>query len=198
MGKVYIKTYGQYVLSGKDFASINNDTMRRIVFSPNGKNSVSVVALRDGTLLLTNDANTSFEITISRGHRIMAVVKCAFDPDGSILKINSNWRLSSRGIENREIHTNPDLVISPHLNIDLDENGIGRVDLKIDDSGFACCAFTKRELLFVRMNGHHAVPKMAEFIAQEIDNAPVNPGLANEIGSMFFRNWVVEHEWGLK
>lgn len=68
---------------------------------------------------------------------------------------------------NTEIHTNPDLIASKNLNIDIDVSGIGRVDLKIEKSGCAACVFSKNELLFVRLNGNRVIPRLEGFIDNE-------------------------------
>lgn len=151
MAKVYVKTYSDYEISGKDFETVRKETMRRIVLTPDNIHSISIVELRDGTLGIFNEGRAPFEFTISREKKIIAVVKC--QADASALKINSNYRLTQSQLENREIHTNPVLVPAASLNINLvNINGMGRVDLKIDDSGFAACVLSDKELLFIRMN----------------------------------------------
>lgn len=196
MAKVYVKMYSDYEISGKDFATVRSDTMRRILFTPDNVHSVSVMELRDGALGIFNESRTSFEFTISRGKKIIAVVKCVADT--SSLHINSNYRLTQKQLENREIHTNPDLVTSPCLNINLlNVDGIGRIDLKVDDSGFAACVLSDKELLFVRMNGHHSVPRLLDFMDRLVPVSALNsPEVKNMVGRQFFREWCEAHGWG--
>lgn len=164
MSKVYVKPYHDYTISGNDFASVHSVAMRRIVFSPNRKDAVSVAELNDGCLLISNKNKVPFEFTISRENKVIAVIRsCGNDQS---VNINTNWRLTGSGVENRQINTNPDLVRSLIMNIDVQCEGIGRIDLKVDDSGYAACVFS-RELLFVRMNGNHAVPRLMGFIENE-------------------------------
>lgn len=207
MTKIFIKPYGQFRITGSDFVPIGNTDMRKIVFSPDNKFSISGVALRDGTLLLTNEGKVPFSFTIGRNGRTLAVVNYNGFPSLNIN--NNNWRLSIDGVTNREIHTNPDLIKSPHLNVDLNVDGLGRIDIKIDDTGFACCVFTDKDLLFVRMNGNHAVPRLNDFIQTEFDRSVPNdnqvkkflrakPEVKDKIGKKFFERWVLRHEWGLK
>lgn len=146
--------------------------LRHFEISPDGRHSISVVALRDGTLLLTNEAKTPYTFSISRDRRVMATVQCV--PDTSNLIINTNWRINDNGVQNPEILANPDIIMSPKLNIDLDYDGFGRVDLKIDNSGFACCVMNEKYLLFVRMNGNHVFPKLVESIRGQIESAPTS------------------------
>lgn len=56
------------------------------------------------------------------------------------------------------------------------------------------------------MNGNHAVPRFAAFIEAEAQRTQPtfnevideNPGLRDQIGTEFFKKWVLRHEWGLK
>lgn len=207
MSKVYVKCYDRFVLSGQDFAPVSSNDMRRIVFSPDGRHSISVVDLRDGTLLFTNETKTPFEFTISMNRRVAAVVKCS--PAESTLKINSNWVVSRDGVQNYEIHNNPDLFMSTVINVDIEFDGVARVDVKVNDSGCACCIFGEKDLLFVRMNGNHAHPKLMQMVEHEINRAPANfervmeymdanPNAAKNIGQRFFADWATQHEWGMK
>lgn len=184
MSKLYVKPYDDYIISGNDFASVQSGAMRRIVFSPNKKDAVSVSELRDGCLLINNENQVPFEFTISREHKVIAVVKhCGTD---RVVRVNTNWRLTENGVENREIHTNPDLVRSTVLNIDVRCTGIGRIDLKVDESGFAACVFS-RELLFVRMNGNHAVPRLLGYIeAEKARLSQMFDAQCPEIGKAYF------------
>lgn len=65
----------------------------------------------------------------------MATVK--YQGADSVLFLNTNWRIMANKVDNREIYRNPDLHPSTHLNIDMELDGVGRVDLKIDESGCA-------------------------------------------------------------
>lgn len=194
MSKVYVKPYTPFKITGKDFAALQSDSMRRVVFSPDDAHSISVATLQD-TLLLTNESKTKFEFTISRNRRILAVVKTRWQDDHGLLQINTNWKVSHDGVINREIHTNPNLVMSPNFNIDLEGDGIIRLDLKVDNSGFACCSFSEKDLLFVRMNGNHTFPKLLVAAKEEVN---ANEHQKNEIGRRFFAKWAITHEWGLK
>lgn len=189
--------YSDYEISGKDFVTVRSDNMRRVVFTPDNIHSISIVELRDGSLGIFNESRTPFEFTISREKRIVAVVKClAVD---SALKINSNYRLTQSQLENREIHTNPDLVPSVNLNINLvNIDGIGRIDLKIDDSGYAACILSDKDLLFIRMNGHHSIPRLQAFMDKLVPKAALDsPEVKNMVGRQFFSEWCENHRWGL-
>lgn len=146
--------------------------MRRVVFTPDNTHSLSICELRDGCLLVLNQAKIPFNFTISRNHKVVATVNCV--GSDAVLKINTNWRLSLDGIQNREIHTNPDLVMSPNLNIEIGGLGLGRIDLKVDDTGFAACAFSNKELLMVKMNGNHTFPRLEGFIDNEVKRTLVD------------------------
>lgn len=166
MSKIYVKTYNNYSISGADFATVTNTTMRRIVFSPDHSHSLVMNELRDGCLCITNPNDIPFEFSISRNQRIIANVKQSGNKQ--VLNINSNWRITENQVENWEIHANPDLYKSRTLNIDLDHgNGIGRIDLKINNSGFAGCIFSNA-LMFVRFNGNHVVPRLLGIIQNEV------------------------------
>lgn len=162
MSKVYVKLYDRFHLTGSDFAAIWSDQLRRIVFSTDNAHSVSVVTLKDGTLLITNDRKVEFVYSISRNRRVLAVVR--YRKNSSSLVINNNWLLVEGGVENIAIIENPDLVFSQHLNIEIAGHSLARVDFKVQDSGFACAVFTDRDLIFVRMNGNHGVPCLRDFI----------------------------------
>lgn len=197
MPKVYIKIYADYTVSGSDFATVSSQTMRRIVFSPDNKHMTSISQLRDGCLIMVNQGGVPVNFTISRNRKVIASVKQnGIDP---ILLINTNWKLTEEGISNREIHTNPDLPMSSALNIDIgSEDSTIRIDLKIENSGFAACVLSKKELLCVRMNGNHFVPRLQGVIANEAQHLLEMPDVKERVGRIFFREWVGKHEWGLK
>lgn len=116
-------------------------------------------------------------------------------PTKGDLLINTNWRLDEKAVTNREIHTNPTLTRSNHVNIDVDVEGIGRIDVKLNDSGFAACVFS-RELLYVRMNGN-SVPRLLGFIENEKNRALQNSAAIDEaakaaIGKEYFQKWFFE------
>lgn len=207
MSQVFVKPYSDYEISGKDFATVRNTNMRRIVFTPDNAHSISLKELPDGCLVITNGSRTPFDFTISREKKIIASVK--FAGGESVLRINSNFRLSESGVENREIHENPDLVLPANLNINLVRvNGIGRIDLKIDGSGYAACVFSERELLFVRMNCHRCVPRLEGFMANQstvelrrVLSSPevinmISTEVKNQIGRKYFQDWCNKHRWG--
>lgn len=113
--------------------------------------------------------------------------------------------LSTEGVTNREIHTNPDLLFSKNLNIELlDDADVVRTDLKVDDSGFACCVLSQKHLLFVRLNGNHAMPRLMDIVNappsahQVAEYIGANHQFRDEVGRGFFASWVARHEWGLK
>lgn len=192
MSKVYIKPYSAYTVSGKDFASVTSTNMRRIVFTADDLHCLHMTELRDGCLMISNSKNVEFDLSISRKGKVFAIVKYV----GGALKINTNWRLTKTGIENREIHTNPDLVISNTMNLDFDTIGIGRVDLKVDDSGYCACAFSGKELLFVRMNGHHSVPRLEAFIHDEmVRSLESDVQFKEQFGKQYFEKWLMDREW---
>lgn len=173
MTKIYVKLYGGFVLSGSDFAPTLDQQLRRLVFAPDNIHSISVVPLHDGTLLITNESGIAFDFSISRNRRVLAVVRCR--QNANSLAINNNWLLNQDGVQNRAISTNPDLVFSENLNIDFDApaTALARVDVKIEDSGFACAIFSERDLLFVRMNGNHAFPRLCEQVRNEAATLPI-------------------------
>lgn len=168
MSKVYIHPYSEYTVSGHDFGNLSSTEMRRVVMSPDNIHSLSLVELRDGCLLITNNSKIDFEFSISRNCKPLMMVTCKGSEPA--LLINTNWRLDKEGVMNREIHTNPDLKKAQTLNIDIGRGatGVGRIDLKIDESGFGGCVFSNTELLFIKMNGNHTVPRLEGFIENEI------------------------------
>lgn len=198
MSKLYVKLYGEFKLSGQDFITQTNNDVRRTVFSPDNKHSVSMVRLRDGTFLFTNEAMVAFNLTISRGWRVLAVLK--YLPKTSQVSINNNWRIQGDMVENFAIHENPDLHMSPHVNFYLPaQQNIDRVDIKIDDGSFACLVFAEKDLLFVRMNGNHAHPRLMDVIQDEVQKATSfenissvieeNGDMKKKIWKTLFQNW---------
>lgn len=190
MAKVYLKPYSEYEISGRDFVTVRSTNMRRIVFTPDYAHSIHVTELSDGCLGIFNETRTPFEFTVSRERKVIAYVK--YNGAESAIRINSNYRLTQTGVENQEIHQNPDLVKSPILNIDMvNFDGLGRFNLKVEESGYAACVFTERDLLFVRMNGHHSVPRLLTFIENRLERLVASPDIANwispEIKDMIFR-----------
>lgn len=166
MAKIYVKLYDPFTISGLDFAPINSNAMRRIVFSPDGRSSISISQLPDGCLLLSNEGECpAFSFSISREQKVVAVVRFAtYAGYGQSLCVNTNWLLYENGVKNIEIKTNPDLVRSTCLHIDIQvTDDIGRANLKIGKSGFAAMVFSK-ELYFMKMNGHHTVPRLLGYI----------------------------------
>lgn len=145
----------------------------------------SITEMRDGCLCIKNDSKAAFNFTISRNRKLIAMVEYTGDDH---LLVNTNWRINSRGVQNREIHTNPDLNRSQNLHIDVRmEAGIGRIDLKVDESGCAACVFSNNELLFVRMNGNRVVPKLEGFIEQEIYRRVAK--VKDDIGRKYLLDW---------
>lgn len=188
MSKTFIKLY-----SGYDFDPTEHDSLRRIVFSPDNIHSISLVSLADGTLLITNEKKIGFDFSISRGRKVIAIVK--WKPQSGTLLISTNWMLNSEGVANREIHSNPYLGFSKFLNIELKtDEEIVRADLKVDESGFACCVFSMKDLLFMRFNGNHAMPRLVDVInspplAQKVNEfMATNPDFRKEIGQNSFQN----------
>lgn len=165
MTKIYVKLYDNSLLSGSDFAQIRNSDLRRLVFSPDNVHGISVVPLQDGTLLFTNEADIGFDFSISRNRRVLAVVK--YRESTTSLVINNNWLLLQDAVQNRAINQNPDLLFSENLNINFEGSALARVDLKINSSPIAGAFFTERDLIFIRMNGNHAFPRMCEHINSE-------------------------------
>lgn len=186
MAKVYVKVYGEYTLSGRDFPTVQSSTMRRLVFSPDNKHSLSVEPLRDGCLCITNDAKVAFGFSISRNRKLIATVK--YNDVDSTLLVNTNWRISQKGVENKEIHTSPDLIVSPNMHIDVNVSGVGRIDLKVDDGGVAACVFSNGELLFVRMNGNRVVPRLEGFIQHEANRHLEM--MKDGIGKKYLDDWL--------
>lgn len=205
MSKLHINPYGEFGLMGTDFPPMENQTLRKLVFSPDKEHSVAMAILNDGTLLLTHKEKIHFEISISRNSKVMAIID--YDPNAKELGINNIWRLTQKGVNNVQgsEHTSR-INTSPHFNLDLREEGIGRVDIEVGDSGFACCVFTSQVLLFVRMNGHHVVPRLTNFIEAERQRSQLpieqvveaNPVIRKKIGEKYFEEWANRHERGLK
>lgn len=171
MAKVYIKPYKACTITGSDFQSTMGSTLIRIVFSPDNVHSVPMVSLTDGTLLLSNEARAAFSFTVSRKRRVLAVVTPEFNHNSPLLKINTNWIISEDGVKNRMIRENPNLFMSPKLNIDMEGNGIVRFDMKIENSDFAFCILSEKDLLFIRMNGNHFLPKLQALLNDEIERS---------------------------
>lgn len=195
-------SYSPYELTGKDFAMVSSDRTRRIVFSPNGTNSVSVKELPDGCLCMANNGKADFNFSVSRNRKVLAVVTC--NGTESNLKINTNWKLSVSGIANKEIHTNPDLTMSQTINIEIGVGGFGRLDLKVDQSGYAALVFSNKDLLFVKMNGNHTVPRLEGYIEfekkkmiEEFQNDPegINDEAFQKIGQTWFQRLVSRTSW---
>lgn len=201
MSRVYVKTYDPFSITGKDFPTVGDThTQRRILFSPENKHVVSLNFLRDGMLLFSNESRADFQFTIGRNSRSMAVVKFKYSDEGELL-INNNFRVSKAGVRNREIHENPNTMISNTLHINVSGVGIGRVDLKVDESGFAACVFSDIQLMFVRMNGNHIVPRLNEFFQREFERTDLsvekvrtyvrdNPLFAREVAKKFISDWL--------
>lgn len=177
MTKVWVKLYEPFTLAGGDFGQIRGENLRRITFSPDEIHSISIVTLRDGALLFTNEASVAFDFSISRNHRVIAVVK--YREHSSSIVINNNWWIHEDRLENRAISTNPELVHSQHVNIELLDSGIGRADFKVQNSPFAAGFFTDRDLLFMRVNGNHAHPRLLGAIEQEALNKALNARQVN-------------------
>lgn len=186
MTKVYVKVYHPYTMTGKDFAPVKHNQFRRTIFSPDNRHTLAITEMRDGCLCISNEQGIAFEFTISRNKKQMASVK--YNGEDSILYVNTNWRIMQNKVDNREIHRNPDLYPSPNLNIDMEMDGVGRVDLKIDESGCAACVFSNTELLFIRMNGNHVVPRLEGFIENEKQRA--NEAAKDEIGKKYLDDWI--------
>lgn len=90
------------------------------------------------------------------------------------------------------------------LNFEIGENSLGRLDLKIDSSGYAGCVFSGRDLLFVKMNGNHTISRLEGFIDAEsrkmLDAFLVNPEQINndafeQLGKKLFQKLVHTTSW---
>lgn len=171
MTKIFVKLYEDFEVTGRDFSNVKSDLIRRLVFSPDGSHSISVVPLKDGTLLFTNEKQCEFSFSISRNHRVLAVVR--YQQNAASLTLNNNWLLNQEIVQNRTINTNPDLIFSENLNIDFEGTALARVDLKINTSPIAAAFFTERDLIFIRMNGNHTLPRLKEHIQNEAAGVPL-------------------------
>lgn len=171
MAKVYVKLYDNFKLSGTDFAQTMSNHLRRVVFSPDGIHSISIVSLKDGAMLITNETEAEFDFSISRNRRVLAVIR--YRKGENSLRINNNWMLTQDQVLNRAVNQNPDLLFSPHFNIDFEGTKMARVDLKINESPMAGAFFTERDLLFMRMNGNYAYPRLCEQIQKEASDLPI-------------------------
>lgn len=78
----------------------------------------------------------------------------------------------------------------------MEENGIGRVDLKIDNSGCAACVFSHSELLMVRMNGNRFVPKLEGFI--EFEKTRRLQAVKDDVGKKYFKEWMKKNVPGFE
>lgn len=103
MTKIYVKPYGPFSINGADFPPVDagGAAMRRILFSPDGLHSISVAGLPDDSLLIKNESKAAFNFSLSRKNKVLAVV--SYNQNGSSLRVNSNWRISKIGVENREM-----------------------------------------------------------------------------------------------
>lgn len=171
MTKIYVKLYSDFVITGSVFMRTRNTELQRIVFSPDNKHSVSVVCLKNGTLLFTNEANMTFDFSISRNRRPLAVV--VYRANATSLAINNNWLLTDDGVRNWTINQNPDLAYSENMNIDFNGTALARIDFKINESSVAGAFFTERDLLFVPMNGNHVYPRLCEHISSAASILPL-------------------------
>lgn len=197
MAKIFVKLYDEYRLTGNDFATAETGEFRRILFSPDNMHSISLVSLQDGTLLMTDEEDVPFEFSIS-GHKVLTVIK--YRGKKNTVYVNTNWKLDNDGVHSREIHTNPDLLFSKSLNIELQATGVTRFDLKVNKTGFAGCVLSETDLLFMRMNGNHAIPRLLEIIkaptgVDEVAQFMTEHPLVYEgIGRKYFQKWVQDHE----
>lgn len=171
MTKIYVKLYDDFEITGRDFVAMKSDTPRRLIFSPNGTNSISVVSLKDGTLLFTNGSQCEFDFSVSRNGRLLARVN--YEKMAESLTLNNNWLLNQECVQNRFDGTNADMVRSEILNIDFEGTALGRVDFKINTSPIAAGFFTQHNLVFVRMNGNHAFPRLKELVQSEAARMPL-------------------------
>lgn len=78
MSEIYIKFYGKFRITGTDFAPVESDSIRRIIFSPDNVHIVSAVGLRDGTILISNDSRVPFEFTLSRKYKVILYIYVVF------------------------------------------------------------------------------------------------------------------------
>lgn len=175
-----------------------------------------LLKLDDKTLFFSNGSKTEFSFTIGRLGKILAVFTYARDT----IFINNNWKVGLDGVHNRCIDRNPDLIKSKILHIEIAFDGIGRVDVKIGGSANAAAIFTEKDLLFVRMNGHHVFPRINELVEQQAqkiqrdmnqplliqaedvlryinDHPEFKNSLQKEFGKKYFEKWTQDHEWGL-
>lgn len=115
MVKVYIKVYGKYTINGKDFQQVKSGSMRRILFSPDNVHSFSVTEMKDGCLCLTNTSNIPFEFSLSRNGKLIALVKC--DGVKQQLLVNTNWRITQNGVENKVYFKKSCIKIEKSFNV---------------------------------------------------------------------------------
>lgn len=185
MAKVFVKLYDSYTIRGSDFGEIADNGIRSFLFSPDRKHALILSKLPDGCLLIKNEGNAQYDFSITRDNSVIANVHVK----NGVLLINSNWKVTEEGVINREIHTNPDLFRSTSLNFNVNVDGMARVDVKVNASGYAAMVFS-RELLFVRMNGNRAVPRLMGFIQNEKDAHLRN--MKKAVGKAYFRKVFAE------
>lgn len=194
MAKIYIKPYGRYTVSGSDFQTVESTSMRRIVLSPDNVHSVSIEPLENGYLCIVNTNRIPIDFTVSRVGKVMATVK--FPGVSSKLLINTNWRLNLDGVQNRTISKTPDLYRCKKLNIDFSNIGLSRFDLKIEETGYATCVFSKNELLFVSMDGDRVMTFIQEFIETEAARlVGTYPGLQRKVAVNWIKRLVKNGKW---
>lgn len=135
MSRIYLQMYAPFSVSGKDFLKVDSasNLQRRILFSSDNKHLVYLNFLRDGLLLFTNETKVEFQFTVGRNARSMALVKFEHNDVGKIY-VNNNFKISKAGVMNREIYENPNTMISSILHGNVNGDGVGRIDLKVDDS----------------------------------------------------------------
>lgn len=70
-------------------------------------------------------------------------------------------------------------------------HGIGRMDLKVDESDVAACVFSRTELLFIRFNGNRVCPRLEAFVEAQADKRITER--RDTIGKIFVNNWVKDN-----
>lgn len=79
---------------------------------------------------------------------------------------------------------------------------MGRFDLRVDNGEFVAYVLSDTQLLFIRMNGNHAIPRLEAFMKREFDRIPLscekvdefleqNQEYKKEVARDFIQQWFI-------
>lgn len=138
----------------------------RLTSSPDDIHSVSIQNMGDNSLLITNNANVTFEFTITGGMVPMAIVK--YSHKNGII-VNKQWRILQNEMKNRELDFETIKEASKYLNFEIGTTGNGRFDNKYDKKEYVALFFGDRKLYMCRYSGDYAMKHFEEFVDREYD-----------------------------